>query len=78
MSQKFYPVKYEIGKLFIVFTVGTILFLIAEFLPDTNLYFGIGIKAVLCLAFPILLYIFKFYEKSELEKIKSGLKKIVK
>jgi len=74
VSQKFYPVKYEIGKMFLVFTVGTILFLIAVFLPDTNIYFGIGIKAVLCLLFPILLNIFKFYEKSELELIKKAFR----
>ena len=69
-SQKFYPVKYEIGKMFIVFAVGTTLYLMSGFLAVNNFYLGIGIKLVLCLAFPILLYVFKFYEKTELDKMK--------
>lgn len=78
VSQKFYPVKYEIGKMFIVITVGITLYLISGLLTEANIYFGIGIKLVLCLAFPILLYIFKFYEKTELDKIRKVLNKFRK
>ncbi len=78
VSQKFYPVKYEIGKMFIVFAVGTTLYLISGFFSDINIYFGIGIKIVLCLTFPILLYFFKFYEKTELDKMKKALIKFRK
>ena len=78
VSQKFYPVKYEIGKMFIAFAVGITLYLISGLLTETNIYFGVGIKIVLCLAFPILLYIFKFYEKTELDKMKKVLNKFRK
>ena len=78
VSQKVYPVKYEIGKMFIVFAVGTVLYLVSGFFADANIYFGIGIKVVLCLAFPILLYIFKFYEKTELDKMKKVVIKLRK
>ncbi|MCK5788553.1 MAG: polysaccharide biosynthesis C-terminal domain-containing protein, partial [Chlamydiia bacterium] len=78
VSQKFYPVKYEIGKMFIVFAVGTVLYLVSGLLANANIYFGIGIKVVLCLSFPILLYVLKFYEKTELDKMKKVLSKFRK
>ncbi|MCK5051885.1 MAG: polysaccharide biosynthesis C-terminal domain-containing protein, partial [Candidatus Cloacimonetes bacterium] len=78
VSQKFYPVKYEIGKMLLVFAVGFALYFTSGFLAGANIYFGIGIKIVLCLAFPILLYIFKFYEKTELDKMKKVLSKFRK
>ncbi len=78
VSQKFYPVKYEIGKMFIAFAVGTTIYLISGFFSDINIYFGISIKIVLCLSFPILLYILRFYEKTELDKLKKVLSKFRK
>ena len=78
VSQKFYPVKYEISKMFMVFVVGTSLYLVSGFFAGANIYFGIGIKIVLCLAFPFLLYIFKFYEKTELDKMRKVLRKFRK
>jgi O-antigen/teichoic acid export membrane protein len=78
VSQKFYPVKYEIGKMFIVFAVGSALYLTSGLLADANIYFGIGLKVVLCLSFPIILCIFKFYEKTELDKMKKVLNKFRK
>ncbi len=78
VSQRFYPVKYEIGKMLLVFAVGFALYCMSGFLADANIYFGIGVKIVLCLAFPILLYIFKFYEKTELDKMKKVVNKFRK
>ena len=78
VSQKFYPVKYEIGKMGMVLLVGIGLFLISGLFFDINIYIGIGIKLLLCIAFPILLYVFKFYEKTELDKMKKVLYKFRK
>jgi O-antigen/teichoic acid export membrane protein len=46
VSQKFYPVKYEIGKMLIVFVVGSALYLTSGLFADANIYFGIGLKIV--------------------------------
>jgi O-antigen/teichoic acid export membrane protein len=78
VSQKFYPVNYEIGKMFIVFAVGTTLYLVSGLLADVDIYIGIVLKLVLFLSFPILLFIFKFYERSELDKMKKVLIKFRK
>jgi len=78
VSQKFYPVKYEIGKMGIVLLVGIGLFLISGLFFDTNMYIGIGIKLFLCILFPILLFLFKFYEKTELDKMKKSIRKFRK
>jgi O-antigen/teichoic acid export membrane protein len=78
VSQKFYPVNYEIGKMFIVFAVGTTLYFVSGLLADVDIYIGIVLKLILFLSFPILLFIFKFFERSELDKMKKVLIKFRK
>jgi len=70
VSQRFFPVNYELNKMFTAFGVGAFLFSISFMLPITNLIFIILLKLILLLFFPILLYLFHFFEKTELEKIK--------
>ncbi len=77
-SQKFYPVKYEIGKMLVVFAVGTALYVASGVLATSNIYFGIVIKLGLFLSFPILLYVLKFYEHTELDKMRKVLSKFRK
>ena len=78
VSQRFYPVKYEMGKMFIVFAVGTTLYLVSGLLADVEIYIGIVLKLILFLSFPILLFIFKFYERTELDKMRKVLSRFRK
>ena len=70
VSEKFYPVHYELGKMFTVFGVGIILYLAATYIVWDNLLISLIYKLSLCAIFPILLYFMKFYEKTELQKMK--------
>ncbi|MCF7858562.1 MAG: oligosaccharide flippase family protein [Candidatus Cloacimonetes bacterium] len=73
VSQKFYPIRYEIGKMFLVFLVGIILYFTAKALPITNIYLRVLVKLMICTLYPVLLYLLRFYEKTELNKMKKVL-----
>ena len=65
--QKFYYVKYEFNRLLKVLVSTAIVFSTYKlFLPDSN----IGIKTAILLAYPVLLYLFRFFLKSEWNEIK--------
>jgi len=65
--QKFYYIKYEFNRLLKVLASTAIVFSTYKlFLSESN----IGIKAALLLAYPVLLYLFRFFLKSEWNEIK--------
>ncbi|MCK4956770.1 MAG: oligosaccharide flippase family protein [Candidatus Cloacimonetes bacterium] len=78
ISQKFYYVNYEIGKMLIVLLAGIIIYFVSNIFAEANIYLQIIYKATLCAFFPILLYFFKFYEKTELDKMKKVINKFRK
>jgi len=78
ISEKFYPVKYEIGKMMLVFLVGIIIYLVPALFKFNNFYLQMIFKLLLCLTFPFLLYPLGFYEKTELQKISKVVRKIKK
>ncbi|MBT7469508.1 MAG: hypothetical protein HN692_03780 [Candidatus Cloacimonetes bacterium] len=75
-SRKIYLINYEIGKIFIALLVAFILFLIQFFVNFNAIFLQIVFKLSLCLLFPILLYLFGFFEKTELAKIRGIISKI--
>ena len=74
VSDKYYKIPYENYKLVLLISIGTVLSAIAYFLPGTNLFYEIPLKLIIVAAFPFLLFPFKFYEKAELEILKSPAK----
>lgn len=69
IAQKHYKVPYEIKKLLLIIGLG-ILFIILGFATNgLALYLRLIIKSLLCIAFPLVLYLVNFYEKVELERI---------
>ncbi|GAB4141707.1 MAG: oligosaccharide flippase family protein [Ignavibacteriales bacterium] len=77
-SQKLYPVKYEFRKIAKAFFLAMFLYLISSQLFFSQFYLTVIIKLIILFAFPILLYPVGFYEKIELEKLSSYLKKLFK
>lgn len=70
-AQKFYPVKYELKRVFMLFFIGLI-WLLVGYLIDTRLnYFWLAIlfKLVLLIAFPFILKLTGFYQKTETDTI---------
>lgn len=77
ISQKFYPIKYEKLKVLIVLLVGIVLFSISKLTFEWSFYVRIIVKAIIFALLPFLLYLFKFYEKTELQKMKKVLHRII-
>ncbi|RLC53874.1 MAG: hypothetical protein DRH79_02385 [Candidatus Cloacimonadota bacterium] len=69
-AQKYYPIPYEIGKVFKMVFVAAVLFAITAFIPYKTIIMQISIKMLLLISFPFILYFLKFYEDIELSTIK--------
>ena len=72
IAQKYYPIPYEISKIFKMILVGLILYLLSTFTDQFNLINRLIIKSVLISLFPILLYFWNFYEEIELIRLKQS------
>lgn len=77
-SQKLFPVKYEFSKLFKMFCLSIAIYLFIYKLDITDFYLSVPIKLLTLLIFPVLLFPLNFYEKIELETIRSFIKKHLK
>ncbi len=71
-SNKLLPINYEFGKISKMLVVGIVLYLIGYFLPAMNIVIKIGIKFILLISLPFILYFFNFYEEIELLRIKQS------
>ena len=74
LSDKYYKIPFENYKLILMIIVGSILAGVIYFLPAMNTLFEIVIKLLLVVLFPFILFVFRFYEKAELEIILSPVK----
>jgi len=74
LSDKYYKIPFENYKLILMIIVGSILAGVIYFLPTMNIALEILIKLVLVVLFPFILFVFRFYEKAELEIILSPAK----
>ncbi|MBU8893918.1 MAG: oligosaccharide flippase family protein [Bacteroidales bacterium] len=75
-SFKFYKVKYEIKKVILLIVTGIALYGISFVFNDFNFFIKIIFKSILIILFPIILWILNFYEKNELDIVKSFLRKV--
>lgn len=73
LSQKYYPVKYEIHKFIIVLVVGIGLFSVSFAINELSFIIRIFLKLLLIGIYPLVLYLFSFYETTELDKMKKFL-----
>jgi O-antigen/teichoic acid export membrane protein len=73
-SQKVYPIKYELNKLFIMVIVSAAIVVSAMALAPLNVWIRLPIKLGLLVLFPFILYFFNFYEPREIEIIKRIMK----
>jgi O-antigen/teichoic acid export membrane protein len=76
LADKFYEVPYESMKIFKLFLVGIILFVLSEKLHFGGLIFILAIKLIIVISFPFIMYFLNFYEKIELVTIKLSLGKL--
>ncbi|MFO7888723.1 MAG: oligosaccharide flippase family protein [bacterium] len=75
VSQRYYYVPYEIGKIFKLIITGIGIFLVSLFFNNFSFYVRIVIKLLLTISFPFILYVWNFYEPIELKRLQGAWKK---
>lgn len=74
-AQEFYPIPYEIKKLFKIIFTGIVLFILSILTQDFAFFYKISTKLLLLIIFPIILYLWNFYEEIELIRLKQSWNK---
>ncbi len=69
-SGKFYRIPFENLKLFKMFCLSLSLFFISLTFSNVSLLFSVTLKIVVLILFPVVLYVLKFYEPIEIQRIK--------
>jgi len=74
-SQEYFPIRYELKKTGIIMAVSIGIVLVSLLFSQWSLLFRIITKVILMMTFPLLLYLFGFYEPVEIERLKGLWKK---
>lgn len=74
-SQKFYPIKFELRKLYLMFIIGFIVYGLSWLTYDMGIFSALIIKTLLIALYPFVLYVFKFYDRQELLAIGGFVRK---
>ena len=69
-SQKFYPIRYEIGKVATIVAVTVGLMAVSMLSANWSLILAALFKVAILALFPAVLYLFGFYEPVEIERLK--------
>ena len=76
-AQKYYFIPYELKKVLYILVLGISILVIMFLINDRSLVFVLPAKLLLIFSFPFGLYLLNFYEKRELQSIRSiGIKMI--
>jgi O-antigen/teichoic acid export membrane protein len=70
VSNKYYKIEYETGKILLLIILATIIYFICLPLNNLSIFIALIIKITITLLFPFLLILFKFYELNEILTIK--------
>jgi len=74
-SQRVYPIPYEMKRIAMMLVVAAGLYGISVIFNSWSLVPRLAIKSVLIISYPFVLFLFRFYEPVELERIKGGWNK---
>ncbi len=74
-SNRYYNINFEGIRLVSLFIIGGILLLLAYILQIDSMWLGMTLKFILATAFPLILYVTKFYQPNEVKTLKTIIKK---
>ena len=74
-AQRYYPISYEFRKVFLSIGIGALYCVIAYLLKDWSLAGRLCIKIILLASYPFVLFLFRFYDKTELQALVGFWKK---
>ncbi len=70
VSQKYYPINYEWGRIIKIFIAALIVYIGSLFIINDSAILASILKLFSILGFPILLYLFRFFKDEETRKVK--------
>ena len=68
-SQKYYPIRYEWKKVGFIIGVAVFIVLVSLLFKEWPIVLRIGLKSLLAMVFPVLLYLIGFYEQVEIQRL---------
>ncbi|MBE0639164.1 MAG: oligosaccharide flippase family protein [Bacteroidales bacterium] len=71
-SQRYYPINYEFARILKLLLSGVAIYFVASLTASLGFWTGIGVKTMLLLIFPLLLFAIKFYEPVELNSLRGA------
>ncbi len=74
-AQKVYPIPYELKRIALMLVIAAGLYIISILFNSWDLIPRLGAKSMLILSYPFVLYVFRFYEPVELDRIRGGWNK---
>ena len=74
-AQRYYPVPHEFRKVFLSIGLGILLCFVAWLIRDCGLGWRLCIKTILLACYPLLLYLFRCYDKNEMQALQGFWKK---
>jgi O-antigen/teichoic acid export membrane protein len=76
LSNNYYKIKFENYKIILILIIGVVLYIISTYINNLSLHLEIIIKLFISISFPFVLFLFNFFEKSELKYLSSMIKKL--
>lgn len=70
ISHKFYPIRYELGRIVVVGSTAIGIYLASQLIHLENVYLSFALKGLLALSFPLVLRLIGFYQFDERRKIR--------
>jgi len=70
ISNRIYLVKYQFGRIFKLFGLAVVLYLVSLGVNTNSLFSSLLVKSILVLSFPFCLFLLRFYTQPEIGKIK--------
>ena len=77
-SDKFYFIKYETLKLYVIFLIAGIIIFVFQYFNIQPKWLDISLRIIICTVFPVILFPFKIYERIEIETARRIVKKYLK
>lgn len=74
-SQKVYPIPYEMKRISLMLIVAAGLYIVSLLFNTWDLFPRLAAKSLVILSYPFVLYLFRFYEPVELNRIRGGWNK---
>ncbi len=75
ISTRLFPIEIEWIRVFKIVVVAMGLYFVCQYVTIEEVYLSLAVKFLIALSFPIILYLFRFYTSSELNKAREILVK---